>query len=73
MAIALAEVANQSFWLQALSLVVVAIGITIAVYGVVALIVKMDDVGLRLAQARTGFGRALGRGLVKAMPKLMAA
>lgn len=72
MAIALAEVANQNFWLQALSLIVVAIGITIAVYGVVALIVKMDDVGLRLAQARTGFGRALGRGLVKAMPKLMA-
>jgi predicted DNA repair protein MutK len=39
----------------------------------VALIVKMDDVGLHLAATgRTGAGRALGRGLVLAMPKLMA-
>ncbi len=47
--------------------------ITAAVYGSVALIVKMDDIGLYLAAtARTGFGRAVGSGLVKGMPKLMA-
>jgi hypothetical protein len=43
------------------------------VYGSVALIVKMDDIGLFMAAtARTGFGRAIGTGLVKGMPKLMA-
>jgi hypothetical protein len=52
---------------------VVGAFITLAVYGAVALIVKMDDVGLHLAATgRTGGGRALGRGLVLAMPKLMA-
>jgi predicted DNA repair protein MutK len=52
---------------------VVGIGITAAVYGTVALIVKMDDIGLYMAAtARTGFGRLIGTGLVKGMPKLMA-
>jgi hypothetical protein len=47
--------------------------ITVAVYGAVALIVKMDDVGLHMAAtARTSGGRAMGRGLVLAMPKVMA-
>ena len=45
---------------------------TVAVYGSVALIVKMDDVGLYLAQnALTSVGRSLGRGLVRAMPGVM--
>jgi predicted DNA repair protein MutK len=43
---------------------------TVAVYGVVALIVKMDDVGLRLSQ-RSGAVAAFGRGLVTAMPRLL--
>ena len=73
MTIALATVESPSLWMQAITLAVVGIFITIAVYGAVALIVKMDDVGLHLAAtARTGGGRALGRGLVHAMPKLMA-
>jgi uncharacterized protein len=73
MTIALATIESPSFWLQAVTLAVVGIFITIAVYGAVALIVKMDDVGLHLAATgRTSGGRALGRGLVKAMPKLMA-
>lgn len=52
MAITLSTVAAEtsSFWMQALILGVVGIGITVAVYGVVALIVKTDDVGLSLAQ-----------------------
>ena len=70
MAIALAEVADQNLWTQGIALAVVGIAITVAVYGVVALIVKMDDVGLHLSQ-RPGTG-ALGRGLVRSMPVLMS-
>ncbi|HWL40621.1 MAG TPA: DUF808 family protein, partial [Gemmatimonadaceae bacterium] len=46
--------------------------ITAGVYGVVALIVKMDDVGLRLAQARDGPVGSFGRGLVRAMPVVLS-
>jgi uncharacterized protein len=73
MVIALNEVANRTIWMQAGSLIFVAIAITIAVYGVVGLIVKMDDIGLHLAQRRTAFARSVGRGLVKGMPKLLSA
>lgn len=66
MAIALNEVADQNIWAQAASLALVALAVTIGVYGLVALIVKMDDVGVHLA-AKRGTA-ALGRGLVKAMP-----
>ena len=55
-------------------LAVVALGITVMVYGSVALIVKADDFGLMLSQ-RGGFAaaRTLGWGIVKAMPGLMKA
>ena len=73
MTIALATIESPSFWLQAVTLAVVGTLITVLVYGAVALIVKMDDVGLHLAATgRTSGGRALGRGLVRGMPKLMA-
>jgi uncharacterized protein len=73
MTIALATIESPSFWMQAITLAVVGAFITLLVYGAVALIVKMDDVGLHLAATgRTSGGRALGRGLVLAMPKLMA-
>ncbi|MCW2680182.1 MAG: conserved rane protein of unknown function [Frankiales bacterium] len=73
MVISLNEVADESFVSRAAILVVVAFAITVLVYGVVALIVKMDDVGLSLAQ-RPGKGTArLGMGLVKGMPKLLSA
>lgn len=49
MAITLAGVSDQSFWMKAAVLAIVGIGITVAVYGVVALIVKADDVGVALA------------------------
>ncbi|MCU4178548.1 DUF808 domain-containing protein [Bosea sp. BH3] len=49
MAITLAGVSDQSFWMKAAVLAVVGIGITAAVYGVVALIVKADDFGVALA------------------------
>ncbi len=51
MAIALSTITVSSFWMQALVLAVVGIGITILVYGAVAVIVKADDVGLALAQS----------------------
>lgn len=72
MVIALAEVASEPFWSRLAILVVVAFVITIIVYGIVAAIVKMDDVGLRLAQRDSGFSKSLGRGLVKAMPRVLA-
>ncbi len=58
--------------MQALALAFVGVGITIAVYGVVGLIVKMDDIGLHMAKRENGASQAIGRGLVKAMPKLLA-
>ncbi len=73
MAIALAELPAQSAAMQAIVLAVVAVGITVVVYGAVALIVKMDDVGLHLAGRESPGARAFGRGLVNAMPKLLKA
>ena len=72
MAIALAEVSHMSIYMQAASLIFVAIAITVAVYGVVGLIVKMDDIGLNLAQCGTAAVRGIGRGLVAAMPPLLS-
>jgi predicted DNA repair protein MutK len=71
MAIALADVAESPIFTQAIVLVLVGIGITIGVYGVVGLIVKMDDIGLHLAKRRARATRAIGRGLVRGMPVLM--
>jgi predicted DNA repair protein MutK len=71
MAITLAALPEGSIWKQALVLAVVAIGITVAVYGVVALIVKADDAGLALARGTTHTGRAVGRGIVRSMPVLL--
>src|SRR5687768_2436106 len=73
MVISLNEVVDEPFVSRAVILAIVALGITVLVYGVVGLIVKMDDVGLSLSQ-RPGKGIArFGRGLVKAMPRLLTA
>ena len=72
MVIALNEVADQGFVSRALILAVVAVGITVLVYGVVGLIVKMDDVGLSLAQRSSAGVAKLGRGMVRGMPKLLS-
>jgi hypothetical protein len=71
MAIALNDVTNQPLAVQAAALAVVSVGITGGVYGVVALIVKMDDIGLHLSQRKNRGSQALGRGLVKAMPLVL--
>jgi predicted DNA repair protein MutK len=72
MVIALDEVAEEPFVSRALILVAVALAITAGVYGAVALIVKMDDVGVRLAETREGPAASLGRGLVHAMPVVLS-
>ncbi|GHP17838.1 ABC transporter [Rhodococcus sp. NKCM2511] len=72
MVIALDTIASEGFWSRLIILAVVAVVITIVVYGVVALIVKMDDIGLKLAEGSSGFVEKFGRGLVKGMPKVMA-
>ena len=77
MAIALASIPQSSFMTQAMVLAVVGIGITVAVYGVVALIVKADDLGVALAKNRSAsvvgvVSRELGRGLVLGMPPFLS-
>ena len=71
-AIALADLAERPLATQAAALAVVGLVITAAVYGAVALIVKMDDIGLHLAGRRSPAKRALGRGLVRAMPLVLS-
>lgn len=72
MTIALSAIPEGPILRTAAVLALVAIGITIAVYGAVALIVKADDFGLFLSKnGRTGLGRGFGRWLVRAMPGFM--
>ena len=76
MAITLAAIPAGSIWTQALVLALVGFGITVGVYGVVALIVKADDAGLALARYNggsiiAGAIRLLGRGLVRGMPTFL--
>ena len=71
MVISLNEVKSEPFFGRAVILVVVALAITVLVYGVVALIVKMDDVGLHLSKSSSGFSQAFGTRLVRAMPPLL--
>jgi uncharacterized protein len=68
MAIALATVNNPSVWMKGAVLAAVGIGVTVLVYGAVALIVKADDAGAALARGRNAAGRAIGRALVRGMP-----
>ena len=71
MVIALKEVIDEGLVSRAIILAVVAVLITAVVYGVVALIVKMDDIGLRLAQRDDPSSQRVGRLLVEGMPKLL--
>ncbi|ADG10391.1 DUF808 domain-containing protein [Caulobacter segnis] len=73
MAIALADVSDKPLAIQAGALALVGVLLTIGVYGVVALIVKMDDIGLHLSRGKAKSLRGFGRGLVKAMPWTMEA
>lgn len=71
MAIAMAEVADQPLLARAAVLAVVAVLLTVLVYGVAAVIVKLDDVGLALTERKAAGIQRLGHGLVAAMPVVM--
>ena len=77
MAISLDTIQESALFSQIAVLALVSIVLTVAVYGVVALIVKMDDVGIRLAASQTGpksfhaINNFFGRVLVLAMPKVL--
>jgi predicted DNA repair protein MutK len=72
MTITLASIETGDLWMRAIVLAVVAFLITVVVYGAVALIVKLDDIGLKLSQtARFEVTRAFGRNLVAFMPTLL--
>ncbi len=73
MAIALSEVTDEVWWQQGIILALIGVVITVVVYGAVAIIVKMDDVGLHLATEKDGALASFGRGLVNFMPKLLTA
>jgi predicted DNA repair protein MutK len=72
MVISMNEVTDESLWIRALILVLVAFVITVAVYGAVALIVKMDDVGMHLAAKQSASSQRIGEMLVKGMPSVLA-
>jgi predicted DNA repair protein MutK len=72
MAITLATVADQTLVMRAIVLAVVGLGITMLVYGLVALIVKADDAGVALVRTRMPVIEQLGWGLVKGMPFLLS-
>ncbi|PKO39105.1 MAG: DUF808 domain-containing protein [Betaproteobacteria bacterium HGW-Betaproteobacteria-6] len=69
--IALGTVASQPFMTQLTVLAGIGLIMTIGVYGVVAGIVKMDDVGAWLLLKGRGFMKVIGKGLLLAAPKLM--
>ncbi|MCB2048993.1 MAG: DUF808 domain-containing protein [Novosphingobium sp.] len=73
MAITLNEVAAETLLTRAGVLALVGIVMTVAVYGAVGLIVKMDDVGLHLAKRASAAAKVTGRFLLRAMPILLKA
>ncbi len=72
MVISLKEVLDESLLSRGVILALVGALITVVVYGVVALIVKMDDIGLRLAARPSTGARRTGHALVVGMPRLLA-
>jgi predicted DNA repair protein MutK len=68
--IALGTVTGEASTTQIITVSVVALLATVGVYGIVALIVRMDDAGYQLIKRsnQTGFLSTLGHGLVKALP-----
>ncbi|RDE04988.1 DUF808 domain-containing protein [Sphingomonas aracearum] len=73
MAISLAELPGLSLGTRAAALAAVAVAITAGVYGLVAVIVKMDDIGLHLSRRTGAATQAVGRALVRGMPVLLQA
>ena len=73
MAITLNELDLPTWWERGLALALVAFIVTIVVYGAVAIIVKMDDVGLHMTKQESAASQSIGRALVASVPKLLIA
>lgn len=71
--IALKTVAEQPFLTQVLSLIVISISMTVGVYGLVALLIRMDDMGFALTQRSHEMAKKIGRALLWIDPKLIRA
>lgn len=71
MAIALASITEPDLFTKAIVLAVVAVMVTIGVYGAVALIVKADDFGVYLAQKQNALAQTIGHALVRGMPPFL--
>ncbi|WP_276320899.1 DUF808 family protein [Enterovibrio baiacu] len=69
--ITLGVVSESSFLTQVVTLFGIAFLMTIGVYGLVAVIVKIDDAGLYLSQKRAAIAQSVGRGLLVFAPYLM--
>lgn len=69
--ISLGTVATAAFGVKVTVLSVIAIAMTIGVYGLVAFIVKIDDIGLHLSEQASNFKQSVGRGLLAFAPILM--
>lgn len=70
-AITLGTVAGATFSQQVIVLCGIAIVMTVGVYGIVAGIVKLDDLGLYLSRKSSALARSIGSGIVSAAPYLM--
>lgn len=69
--ISLGTVATAAFGVKVTVLSIIAIAMTIGVYGLVAFIVKIDDIGLHLLEQASNFKQSVGRGLLAFAPILM--
>ena len=71
LAIALGEVAVAPLVTRLLVLTVVAVVMTVGVYGLVGIIVKLDDIALHLSKKSSALAKTFGRGLLAVVPWLM--
>lgn len=69
--ISLGTVATAAFGTKVMVLSAIAVVMTVGVYGFVAMIVKIDDLGLYLTEQASSFKQSIGRGLLAFAPKLM--
>jgi predicted DNA repair protein MutK len=71
MAITLNEVAAETFLTRAAVLAIVGLAVTAFIYGAVALIVKLDDIGLHLMEKPDERAKRIGKIMLNAMPHIL--
>ncbi|MEM6844814.1 MAG: DUF808 family protein [Bacteroidota bacterium] len=71
--IALGSVVSEPINIQTIVVSIVALLATVGVYGIVALLVRMDDLGYRLIESRANASKSIGNALVKTLPVLIRA